>query len=815
MSKGWNARLFLLSVGILYLVAGCNTKPYPTEPDLRLVAHGKSDYVIVEGKTPTEAERFAVEELAEFIRQIAGVKLPVVKENDLQGKKGIYVGQTKFATENGIDFKTLGDEEWIIRSSDENLIITGGRPRGSLYAAYEFLESCLGIRFLTGKTTFVPREDSIFVSGNLDLQGTPAFTRREIYMVVSGCGRDDYRKFQVRRKINSFANAARQIGPQYGFSIIYGSPYSTHVHHRYVKDFPDEFNKPEYFALRENGTRTFPNGQVCMSNPQVRKLFAEKLREYIRHDREKIEKEGIGEPFPTRYALIPDDGSGGKCFCDQCMATEKKYGSYGGVVLEFVNSIAESVAKDYPEIILITGAYAYYGVAPKGIRARDNVMIGVAQLGAEFTSVPKRDSLRSITRPINAKAREQWKTWSNLGEKMGCHDYWTIWQQPYEWPQANIHGLAETLKFYHNCKLKDFFTEDPLYGARIHNFVDLQLYLASKLFEDPTRDPEPIIDEFMTLYYGAAAPVMKKLLNYIERRQEEESSYLASVPPAGRVYFDPDFFIETDKMLTEAEGLVGDDPKKVANIQQERLAIDETMLHLWNKLARKAGKRWNFDRDSVIKRLGKNYQNAYEKYGGWGDKRKRFDQLRLEYLRNMPPIPKQFEGKKIIDLCGPSLKLTRGGREPKTAVPDPEAATGKAWRLGPSLKGETGEDKSVNHAKPPKFGLSDCVSRPKFLVKRVLEKDEIPKDEKYHWHYVGRMRATPTMYFFAHHSWVFDQRLLSAYNAALPDQNTYDVYASLKLQGPDYVPGSKKENSFSIDRIILEEIDDDPSSKQQ
>jgi len=69
----------------------------------------------------------------------------------------------------------------------------------------------------------------------------------------------------------------------------------------------------------------------------------------------------------------------------------------------------------------------------------------------------------------------------------------------------------------------------------------------------------------------------------------------------------------------------------------------------------------------------------------------------------------------------------------------------------------------------------------------------------------GRMKATPTQYFWAHHSWRLSQRLGMAYNSALPEQPTYDVYASIKVEGPGYVPGSTRMNAFSVDRIILVE----------
>ena len=117
------------------------------------------------------------------------------------------------------------------------------------------------------------------------------------------------------------------------------------------------------------------------------------------------------------------------------------------------------------------------------------------------------------------------------------------------------------------------------------------------------------------------------------------------------------------------------------------------------------------------------------------------------------------------------------------------------------------QQRAAQHERSPEFGLSDTQQMPKFLVRRQLSPTEIPGDERYVWHAIGRMQATPSMYFYAHHSWVFDQRLFHAYNAALPDQKYYDAYVSLKLEGPAYVPGSTRTNAFSIDRILLVETD--------
>jgi len=131
-----------------------------------------------------------------------------------------------------------------------------------------------------------------------------------------------------------------------------------------------------------------------------------------------------------------------------------------------------------------------------------------------------------------------------------------------------------------------------------------------------------------------------------------------------------------------------------------------------------------------------------------------------------------------------------------------------AWRLARESAHHGRPPRPVDHGRPPEFGLSDAVADPKFLLKRVLKPGEIPGDERYHWFLIGRMQMTTDMYFYAHHSWIFDLPLRRlAYNAALPDQKTYDAYVSLKLEGPAYVPGSDRENAFSIDRLILVEVE--------
>ena len=56
----------------------------------------------------------------------------------------------------GFDVDRFGPEDLRIVIRDGNIAIAGGRPRGTLYGVYTFLEDYLGVRFLTVDHTHVP-----------------------------------------------------------------------------------------------------------------------------------------------------------------------------------------------------------------------------------------------------------------------------------------------------------------------------------------------------------------------------------------------------------------------------------------------------------------------------------------------------------------------------------------------------------------------------------------------------------------------------------------------------------------------------------
>ena len=90
------------------------------------------------------------------------------------------MGNTAFARHLGIDFKALQAEESLLKTTARNLVLTGGRPRGTLYAVYEFLENTLGVRWYTPWAEKVPRIENCEIP-SLDRRVRPYFRFRSHY----------------------------------------------------------------------------------------------------------------------------------------------------------------------------------------------------------------------------------------------------------------------------------------------------------------------------------------------------------------------------------------------------------------------------------------------------------------------------------------------------------------------------------------------------------------------------------------------------------------------------------------------------------
>jgi hypothetical protein len=769
--------LFLTGIGFLAGVFPATAGP------VTLVDQGTTKYIISIPDDAIASEKYAANELQAYVKKSSGVTLAVLKQSQIPPSTPLI--QLKFDARR----KT---EEWSIEFNGASLVIAGGRTRGVLYGVYDFLEKFIGVRWLNEDIEVVPTLSKIEVPSELKIHAAPDFAFREIYDFAYLTG-EKYRIFRTRKRL--FFQYG-ETAAKYGFTGDFGSPGRCHTMYEYSRDFPRE----DYFSLSVDGHRqralnSVGPGNVCFSKPEVREYFVNKLRKYIEDDRAADAK--AGKP-PRMYYDISINDNNDTCHCQGCRERVAKYGE-SGLVIDFINGIADAIKPEYPEVTLMTFAYGCSLYPPKNIKTAQNVIIRVAQLGPEIRLEGSRDSLRSIKHLNNAPMYQQLLDWHQTSQRLGVWDYWIMFTEPYASPYTQIGILPENIREYKRLGVEYYFGEAENYWPMpndllMQSFMDLRLYLASAMLLNCHQDENVLTAEFMNGFYGAAAPMMKEYLKYLILRQDEEPRMLGIIDPSRRKFLDVDFFKRADALFNAAEKAVAHEPKYLANVKLERITVDEAVFYLYDTLAGRGYK--TIPIKELLARLKAQYKIAIDKYylepvrnQAVADKRFRS----LDQVFTKPKLPEQFANRRIIDYYW----TTNDDNDYGHAVADPDAITGfaaepKDFQHWPDF-----------HSKPVSFGVYDKIGKTS-LLSVTIPFDQLPQDEKYHWVNIGKVKLAANSMLWLHWSWHCTRSLNNAFEPIAPDRQ-YEVNLSYKVAGPAYVKGSTKPNALRVDRIILVE----------
>lgn len=735
----------------------------------------------------TSAERYAAKELAEYLEKVTGQKFVITDRED-------HANGIKLTFDPG-----LQREEWRLEHSNGNLVISGGRPRGVLYGVYDFLEKYAGVRWLDENNEVIPVLPQITIPDNLKFTGKPAFDYRNIYDFARFTG-EKHPIFRTRARLNSYKYASGSDPARYGFTELTGSPGGCHTIFAYSRDFPDDWFSMDRQGKRQKALSGIGPGQVCFSRKEVRKAFAEKLCKYIEKDRLKF---AAGKIMPPRYYDISVNDNSDCCYCPECRELIAKYGE-SGLFIDFINDIAGAVKVKYPDITIISLGYGCALFPPKNICTADNVLMRIGQLGPELRMTAPRDTLRKLSTDLNKRSLEVWQEWAKHAKQLGSWDYWILYGEPFASPHTGAPALKEILLNYKQLNCNFIFAEAENYrgdyvSLKLQSFSDLRNYLAYKLMIDPEQDEKFLVDEFMRGFYGAGAEEMKEYYYYLAARQEEVKSYLGITHPARRPFLDAAFFQKVTTLINSAEQKCADDPKRLANIRQERIMIDEAILYLRDQLI--AG---GFSADPVevvIKRLEQNYTTAAKKY--YIDPKEQTTAISkaitpLKLLASKPPLPRELEGRNIFDYYW--TEKTGPGHYSQV-VEDDEAVTGYA------ITAVNGRKLENFHTKLPSMGVYDNIAKKHQLTFNIPRRS-IPADEKYHWVYAGRVKPAAGSRLWLHWSWGIGRSLNNMFNPVAPEKE-YDMFVSLKIQGPALVKDSKKTDGIYFDRVIFAEYIDE------
>ena len=214
------------------------------------------DYVIVISENASAAEITAANLLKDTFSAINGTNITIITDKEAQSEKEISVGKNSREYDDAVDYDALGEEGVCIKTSGDDIVITGGNKRGTLYSAYTFLEEYFGYRCFTTELTVIPEAEKLLVPVNIDYTYVPPFMFRQTdwYGTTS-------KEYKVANRLND-----GYMAEELGFGVEYAGPFC----HTFSSLVPTSLleTEPELFALGvETGTRT--TDQLCLTNPKT------------------------------------------------------------------------------------------------------------------------------------------------------------------------------------------------------------------------------------------------------------------------------------------------------------------------------------------------------------------------------------------------------------------------------------------------------------------------------------------------------------------------------------------------------------------
>ena len=522
-----------------------------------LFSHGRSSYVIVVDADAPASERYAAQELRDWLREVSGAELPIVASIDSGcPDHRLIVGYNELTARlvPVAERPDDRDDSFTWQNVGGDILFWGGAKRGTLYAVYSFLEEEMGCRWYSATVSVAPKRKAW--SFHAKWKGLPSrFYWHETpgIQIRDNCVWDarTIPAFSARLR-NNFVRLPKptegvDLNQRWGPTLEGTAEGYWGVHAMGSFISPKEYfdSHPEYFSLRD-GKRQSGYTQLCLSNPDVLRICTEKVREVMRR-----------EPDYLIYSMEQNDDML-PCQCDACQAIVQQYGGESGIMVWFVNQVADAIKDEFPDKFIGTFAYQYTRHAPTGIVPRENVVIRLCSIECCLLhGYDECEQNREFLRDLEA--------WGKIAPHLYIWDYVTDFAL-YCLPVANWRTMQSHIQDFRDNHAIGILEEGD-YQTPTCELRELRTWLLSKLMWNPDADVEYLIRDFTDGYYGAAGRYIRDYLaleDSILRRPDMHTNCYAST---SHPMFTDEFIREGRRLFAEAKAAVAADSALVARVE--------------------------------------------------------------------------------------------------------------------------------------------------------------------------------------------------------------------------------------------------------
>lgn len=466
--------------------------------------------------------RYAAEKLREYIFKTTQqtLKISDVQECDCcfsLGESGLLCGEEYTRAVSGVE----GDG-FTLFSKDGNVYIAAKTSRGVMYGTYDYIEKFLGVRFLTAEAEYIPSatlttEFEAYVSN-------PDFSMRTYLIGDTFQEHADLDHLARTRVCDLFTDVDEKHG---GGSVVYGRNCNHNFH--YYVPFEVYGNKhPEFYRFLYINAETYPTIDLTNGITEDGKLDESMDVSVAKIVIEEMKKDLEAFPKAEVFCFTQEDGP--YYFDDEHNRTlEKKY-KRSGILIRFCNVVVRELNAYLKQIgskrtiKLMTFAYSYAKDAPvkmlddgkvvpidETVKADENIIIQLALFKNGYYgyfSEKQYEYIERAFREWRAVANEFW-FW---GYDSNFHRYLAYYD--------SLSHISEDVRGFKERKISYLCINGPYETRRIwHN--NIRAYIFRKCMWDTSLSDRELCEEYLSIYYKAAAGSVREILQAFHQRFEE------------------------------------------------------------------------------------------------------------------------------------------------------------------------------------------------------------------------------------------------------------------------------------------------------
>jgi len=403
---------------------------------------------------------FAAEELAKYVKLGDGMTELSIVNGECTAEKQIVLR----ADESG----EMGTDGFNIKTDGNDLIITAGAMRGTMYAVYELLESYYGYSFYPYGEYKLDKNITADVPEGIDNTQIPNVRYRCV--CITGFRNEYTESTVIKRKLSGCSVQSSMLQAKYGYGIerVRANAHSFDVF------IPEDDMKAQGISKR------------CLSDNRCFEICVENMLELL--DTRVAAGSVIGKDITEISCSYAADDE--PCTCRSCNKVYKEEGNqHSGNLCRFVNKVHAEIIKYYPDIRVIVNAYGNsanpslgWHDAPGKTALNEGITLLYCWNGCANHMLGKEgctDSGNSLG-VTNKKAEADFLAWT---EK--CSDIY-VWYYPTHiyymlCPEPNFDNLYNDFQWFINNGANGFYIQ----GTDGGSFESMDGQLISEMMWNP------------------------------------------------------------------------------------------------------------------------------------------------------------------------------------------------------------------------------------------------------------------------------------------------------------------------------------------